>query len=96
MYEDDVDFEIDLLAVPDFASGAMENWGLVSFREDRIMFDEKIASILQKQQLGETMAHEIAHFCKLNYHEGRKSFLFFSFHQGLAIMSHVNGGMISG
>lgn len=57
---------IDLLAVPDFASGAMENWGLVSFREDRIMFDEKIASILQKQQLGETMAHEIAHFCTLN------------------------------
>ena len=42
----------------------MENWGLVSFREDRIMFDEHIASILHKQQLGETMAHEIAHFCK--------------------------------
>jgi aminopeptidase N len=54
----------DLLAVPDFSSGAMENWGLVSFREDRIMFDEKIVSILQKQQLGETMAHEIAHFCR--------------------------------
>jgi aminopeptidase N len=54
------------LAVPDFSSGAMENWGLVSFREDRIMFDERVASILQKQQLGETMAHEIAHFCKFN------------------------------
>jgi len=53
------------LAVPDFASGAMENWGLVSFREDRIMFDEKIVSIPQKQQLGETIAHEIAHFCTL-------------------------------
>lgn len=59
---------IDLLAVPDFASGAMENWGLISFREDRIMFDEKIASILQKQQLGETMAHEIAHFCMSNFY----------------------------
>ncbi|CAF3616264.1 unnamed protein product [Adineta steineri] len=59
--------KIDLLAVPDFASGAMENWGLVSFREDRIIFDEKIASILQKQQLGETMAHEIAHFWFGNY-----------------------------
>ncbi len=54
------------MAVPDFSSGAMENWGLVSFREDRIMFDERVASILQKQQLGETMAHEIAHFCKFN------------------------------
>ncbi|UJR37822.1 hypothetical protein I4U23_030512 [Adineta vaga] len=59
--------KIDLLAVPDFASGAMENWGLVSFREDRIMFDEKTTSILQKQQLGETMAHEIAHFWFGNY-----------------------------
>ncbi|CAF1272229.1 unnamed protein product [Rotaria sp. Silwood1] len=59
--------KIDLLAVPDFASGAMENWGLVSFREDRIIFNEKIASIIQKQQLGETMAHEIAHFWFGNY-----------------------------
>ncbi|CAF1112484.1 unnamed protein product [Adineta ricciae] len=59
--------KIDLLAVPDFASGAMENWGLISFREDRIIFDEKSASILQKQQLGETMAHEIAHFWFGNY-----------------------------
>jgi aminopeptidase N len=41
----------------------MENWGLVSFREDRIIFDEKIASTGQKQRLAETMAHEIAHFC---------------------------------
>ncbi|CAF0733249.1 unnamed protein product [Rotaria sordida] len=59
--------KIDLLAVPDFASGAMENWGLVSFREDRVIFNEKIASIVQKQQLGETMAHEIAHFWFGNY-----------------------------
>lgn len=57
----------DLLAVPDFASGAMENWGLVSFREDRIMFDEKIVAIIQKHQLGETIAHEIAHFWFGNY-----------------------------
>ena len=36
---------LDMIAIPDFASGAMENWGLVSFREDRIMFDEKIAQV---------------------------------------------------
>ena len=54
--------------MPDFASGAMENWGLISFREDRIMFDKKIASLLHKQRLGETLAHEIAHFCKFNNH----------------------------
>lgn len=42
----------------------MENWGLVSFREDRIIFNEKIASTVQQQTLAETMAHEIAHYCR--------------------------------
>jgi aminopeptidase N len=44
----------------------MENWGLITFREDRIIFDEKIASTYQKQGLAETMAHEIAHYCKFS------------------------------
>jgi aminopeptidase N len=43
----------------------MENWGLISFREDRIIFDEKIASTYQKQHLN-TISHELAHFCKFN------------------------------
>jgi len=43
----------------------MENWGLISFREDRIIFDEKIASTYQKQKL-KTISHELAHFCKFN------------------------------
>jgi len=55
---------LDLLSIPDFVSGAMENCGLVSFREDRIIFDEKIASTYQKHRLAETMAHELAHFCR--------------------------------
>jgi aminopeptidase N len=42
----------------------MENWGLVTFREDLIIFDEKVASTYQKQRLGEVMAHELAHFCR--------------------------------
>jgi len=41
----------------------MENWGLISFREDRIIFDDKIASTYQKQRLAETVSHELAHFC---------------------------------
>lgn len=53
----------DLLAVPEFSAGAMENWGLVTFREDRLIFDENIASTSQKHELGETIAHELAHFC---------------------------------
>ena len=54
----------DLLAVPDFSTGAMENWGLIVFREDRLIFDEKVVSILQKQELVNTIAHELAHFCR--------------------------------
>lgn len=56
-------YSIDLLAVPEFTFGAMENWGLVTFREDRLIYDEKIVSTEQKQDLGETIAHELAHFC---------------------------------
>jgi aminopeptidase N len=41
----------------------MENWGLISFREDRIIYDEKIVSTYQKQKQ-KTIAHELAHFCK--------------------------------
>ena len=41
----------------------MENWGLVSFREDRLIFDDKVVSTLQKQRLMETVAHELSHFC---------------------------------
>ena len=52
------------MAVPDFSWSAMENWGLISFREDRLIFDAKIASTYQKQDLGVTTAHELAHFCK--------------------------------
>jgi aminopeptidase N len=59
---------LDLLAVPNFSTGAMENWGLIAFREDRLIFDEKVVSILQKQQLVETIAHELAHFCKICVH----------------------------
>src|SRR6185295_1622236 len=36
--------KLDLLAVPNFASGAMENAGLVTFREERLLLDERTAS----------------------------------------------------
>ena len=72
----------------------MENWGLVSFREDRIMFNEHIASILHKQQLGETMAHEIAHFCKLALPMRSRTSLCDA--QGSATMSRANGGITYG
>ncbi|CAF1247472.1 unnamed protein product [Rotaria sordida] len=59
--------KLDILAVFDMASVAMESSGLISFREDRIIYDEKIATTLQKQQFADIVAHEIAHSWIGNY-----------------------------
>lgn len=53
--------KLDILAVPDFNAGAMENAGAITFREWLLLLDEKNASIEQKQKFYEVMAHELAH-----------------------------------
>lgn len=53
--------KLDLVALPDFASGAMENWGLVTFREQGILVDPKHTSSQNKQWVAMVMAHELAH-----------------------------------
>ncbi|MCL5404312.1 MAG: M1 family metallopeptidase [Candidatus Marsarchaeota archaeon] len=53
--------KVDLIAIPDFAAGAMENWGSITFREVALLGDEKHSSIGTKQQIAETVAHELAH-----------------------------------
>ncbi len=53
--------KIDFLAIPDFSAGAMENWGAITFREVAILADEKRTPIAVKQQIAETVAHELAH-----------------------------------
>ena len=55
---------LDLLAVPDFNAGAMENWGLITFREELLIFDENVGSINDLHELGITIAHELAHYCQ--------------------------------
>ena len=52
---------LDLLAVPEFMAGAMEDWGLVSFRSAYIVYDEKLSTIEQKRQVTLVIAHELAH-----------------------------------
>lgn len=52
--------KLDLLAVPDFEAGAMENWGLVTFRESAILADRE-ASILTKRYVAIVIAHELSH-----------------------------------
>lgn len=53
--------KLDVIAVPDFSAGAMENVGAVTFREYLLLVDEKTAPITQKQAFAAVMAHELAH-----------------------------------
>lgn len=53
--------KLDLIAVPDFASGAMENWGAITFRETILLYDPKTSSTLTKQYIAEVVSHELAH-----------------------------------
>ncbi|KAG7376581.1 hypothetical protein PHYPSEUDO_013119 [Phytophthora pseudosyringae] len=53
--------KMDMLAIPDFAAGAMENWGVVTYRETRLLIDEQLSSFAQKMATARTVCHEIAH-----------------------------------
>ncbi|OUM64833.1 hypothetical protein PIROE2DRAFT_51173 [Piromyces sp. E2] len=53
--------KMDLVAIPDFEAGAMENWGLVTFRTVALLFDEKKSSVASKERVCTTVAHELAH-----------------------------------
>lgn len=53
--------ETDLVALPDFASGAMENWGLITFRENYLLYNEKLPSLENKMLITMVVAHELAH-----------------------------------
>lgn len=50
----------DFVALPDFASGAMENWGLITFREQAMLVDEN-TSLSSKQFVALVVAHELTH-----------------------------------
>tara|TARA_Y100001968_G_C19420868_1_gene751679 strand:- start:426 stop:2426 length:2001 start_codon:yes stop_codon:yes gene_type:complete len=53
--------KLDHLAIPDFAAGAMENWGAITYREVALLFDEKNSAPATKQRIAEIVAHEMAH-----------------------------------
>ncbi|KAE8749188.1 hypothetical protein FOCC_FOCC004095 [Frankliniella occidentalis] len=52
--------KLDLLAIPDFDAGAMENWGLLIFREPALLLDAE-ADVGAKEGVAVTVAHELAH-----------------------------------
>ena len=53
--------KLDLIAIRDFAAGAMENWGAITFRENLILHYSNITSKAGEQRICEVIAHEIAH-----------------------------------
>src|SRR5579871_3183754 len=53
--------KLDLIGLPDFSAGAMENTGCITFREILLLINEKTGSIGLKKQIAETVTHEMAH-----------------------------------
>ena len=51
----------DHVALPDFSSGAMENWGLITYREVALLADPATTGISSKQYIATVIAHELAH-----------------------------------
>jgi aminopeptidase N len=53
--------KLDMIAIPDFEAGAMENFGAITYRETAMLVDEKTASIAAKKVVAVDVAHEMAH-----------------------------------
>ena len=53
--------KLDLIALPDFEAGAMENFGAITYRETDMLVDPKTASVGAKKEVANVVAHEMAH-----------------------------------
>jgi len=53
--------KLDLVALPDFSAGAMENTGCITFREILLLTDEKHGSLDLRKEIASVIAHEMAH-----------------------------------
>ena len=53
--------KVDLLALPDFAAGAMENLGCITFRESLLLVDPNTSTQAERELVADVVAHELAH-----------------------------------
>lgn len=53
--------KLDMIALPDFEAGAMENFGCITYRETDLLVDSKTGSIPSKKEVASVVAHEMAH-----------------------------------
>ncbi|XP_053283791.1 aminopeptidase Ey [Pleuronectes platessa] len=53
--------KLDQIALPDLNPTAMENWGLVTYQQGALLFEEGVSSLLHKESIAMIIAHELAH-----------------------------------
>ena len=53
-----------MVAIPDFAAGAMENWGLILYRETALLYDPAVSAAGNQQRVAVVVSHELAHMVK--------------------------------
>jgi aminopeptidase N len=53
--------KLDMIAIPDFAAGAMENWGLITYRTKTLLYNKNTTSIQTKIRIAYVICHELAH-----------------------------------
>jgi aminopeptidase N len=54
-----------MIAIPDFAANAMENWGLITYRETAMLFNQEVTSEKSRQRVTIVITHELAHQVKV-------------------------------
>jgi len=50
-----------MITIPDFAAGAMENWGLITYRETAMLFTPGVSSETNRQRVHQIITHELGH-----------------------------------
>ncbi|XP_043263382.1 uncharacterized protein LOC122403732 [Colletes gigas] len=53
--------KMDQISIKDFSAGAMENWGLVTYRETALLYEQNVTTTRSKQSIATVIAHEFAH-----------------------------------
>ena len=51
----------DMIAIPDFAAGAMENWGLITYRETALLIKSGESAESNRKRVASVVSHELAH-----------------------------------